>query len=532
MREFQLQRSMLREVVTKRPPVAAGMAALLRRASQARGASAWRRCLNIDWRRAERRWIAWFDRLLTRVPPPSDTELLWFESASDLNPASTSVSAYRTLRTKREDYGLDAARTWPESDVGETLDEGLLDLPELEEAWRRVGWRDNPADALRPGVYATASCLAALLVINGLPRTRVFNHLKDERGVSVVLGWVEGGVDAVGQLTSNGWGPVRRVKGSPPDAEVLDISSYRFDVERYIASGSDVNIFEPETGQSLLAKCWAYPPRVIRVLLDAGADPSVRNRDGSSVLHRFGASDLVTLRRLIAAGADPKAVNREGWSVLDRVANDGRCTLKHLEFYWKRGARPRRMLKTIDSPMHAVAWRSAGDAITRREIGRILRFWIRRGFSINHRRRDGLAPLWLSLTNHLTEQAEHLKLERSRGYSVGEWDLGHDRTAEVLLAHGADPNSRYSGPPRADIPKGATPLMTRRYDDDRLVRALLRHGADPHLTCAAGRTALDYARRAARSPTRIDRAGAEEVVAVLERAMYTTTRTARGRSSR
>ena len=61
--------------------------------------------------------------------------------------------------------------------------------------------------------------------------------------------------------------------------------------------------------------------------------------------------------------------------------------------------------------------------------------------------------------------------------------------------------------------------MVRRYSTDRLVRALLSHGADPHARCAKGKTALEYAREASKTPQRPGHEGAAKVARLLELAM-------------
>ena len=76
---------------------------------------------------------------------------------------------------------------------------------------------------------------------------------------------------------------------------------------------------------------------------------------------------------------------------------------------------------------------------------------------------------------------------------------GEERTAELLLARGADPNFRHGG--------GFTPLQTAAHrGSERLVELLLAHGGDRALADDEGRTAAAYARDA----------GHEELAARLE----------------
>jgi ankyrin repeat protein len=61
----------------------------------------------------------------------------------------------------------------------------------------------------------------------------------------------------------------------------------------------------------------------VRILLDAGANPDVRQSAGWTPLHAAAMNgDLASVELLLAAGADPTATNDEGRSVAD-LANEG-----------------------------------------------------------------------------------------------------------------------------------------------------------------------------------------------------------------
>jgi hypothetical protein len=519
MDPFTLQRRLYREFVKTRPTIDLGMPKLIAAARQTCGGKHWTRGEDIDWDVGLAKWVAWFDKLLASHPIPTETELLWFEAPSESNEAMTSVSGYPKLRTKAESYGLEASRTWPIDERGNTVPAGLHMLAELETFRTANGLNDDNEDEDAAiderGLYAIDFCYTLLLVLNGLPQTRLLNSLK-ARSVAVMLGWVGGGEEVVGQLGADGWGPMRRGKAGPPDFTrdvTLKPGSLYFSIKRYLAFGGDIEARD-EAGRTVVMRMGSDTLAQVKMAVAAGADLLARDHSGKTVLHHFGACELGVLRLLIDSGADPAAVDSKGQSVLDRVASDGRCELRHLQLLRDRGARPGTLSKESDSPVHALA-RSPGlgDASKLRCIDEMLKFWLEMGYSINHTPPGTGSPLWVSLRAHLREQCGWPK-----GFNRLP-DSGHDETAAVLLKNGADPNAPYQGEADEYIPAGATPLMLGRYDDTRLVKALLRHGADPTLRCKQGKTALDYAREAAADiHNRVGDAGVADVITVLQRA--------------
>lgn len=217
MDPFTLQRRVCREILKTRPSAERGMAAALKAVAAAPGGKAWAKAEAAapDWAALEARWVAWFDALLKEAPPPEPTALLWFERPSDLNPALTSVSGYAELDTADEAWGLEAGRHWPVEESGATQAAALLDLPELDAMFAAAGWGgdDGPDETLSPGFYALASAATVLLVLNGLPRTRLLALAGVDR-VGVVTGWAEGGEEPVGLLSESGWGTMRRSKST------------------------------------------------------------------------------------------------------------------------------------------------------------------------------------------------------------------------------------------------------------------------------------------------------------------------------
>ncbi len=505
-------------------------------------------CRGVPWERALERWVAWMDGLVRKSPPPA-LGLLWFETPSELNPAMTSVSGWTELGPASDSYGIEEERVWPIDKKGFTLPQGLHLVPEIDLAWKRMGLRDDAdgaahEDQLLAAVYALAYSCTLLLVINGLPRTRLATGLGAGSSIGVTMGWASGDFEAVGGFGGGKWSAMPRVR--PPKSTHHDgppTEKERFNVRKYFARGGNPHWRDPKTGENMLAYAsmgdvadvqacikagvdvnakdadgqptlFRYrfnEIKPIRALLDAGADATATWR-GHNILHYCGAASIPILELLVRSGANPRGLNHDGASVLDGVICDGRCTTRHLKFYEARGARVRKCL-----PLHRTAEKNCLS--NRLEITRMLRYWLSRGFTIEKVDGKGRTPLWTALHEHAAELGEHVEWCGRNTYIGGTWDYEHDDTAVTLLGLGANPNQRLKKSTHPLIPDNATPLMVRRYDDDRLVRALLKHGADPHARCAKGKTALDYARQAARTPEKPGCTAAVKVAALLERAM-------------
>lgn len=526
--DFRLQRSVLRAILKDRPSVRDGMAMVLQRVIDAPYGKAWRPCLEIDWSTTELAWVKWLDHLLKVHPPKAATEVLWFEVPSDLNPALTSVSGYPKLASKDDNWGMEDGRDWPTEGGAVTHPDGLLELPQLDEAWKRAGWWDDDGDenevgGLLPGVYATAFGLTALLVLNGLPRTTVLSKLTYPRGIAVLAGWAEGGEEPIGQLDCDGWKPIRRVK--PPagaTAAELDPESLSFNLEKYLRAGGNLEVRGKPHGETLLMRHRYHGPAVVKRLLAAGADARAVTRDGAGVLHWYGAAEIESLKALTAAGADPMLLRKNGWTVLDTIVHDGRCTREHLEFYWELGVRLGKAAWTDSTPLHTVAASNVTDKSDPAEYRKMFQFWMERGIRLDDRDKSGMTPLWAALFEHMKEgDAAWGETATGRRYRMIN-DYHHDSVAIVLLELGADPNDVYVGPKTRYIPAGATPLMLQRYDDDKLVSALLKAGADPNATCAAGKTPLDYAQAVVDNKRHADQIRAVKIVTILKQAMKRT----------
>ena len=126
------------------------------------------------------------------------------------------------------------------------------------------------------------------------------------------------------------------------DAEPALVSSYSADgftalhfaaffgypgaVDLLLERGAEVDAFGRGwmTGTALHSAASREGAEIVGRLLDAGADPNVRQSAGWTPLHAAAHNgDLASLDLLLAAGADPAATNDEGRSVLQLAEERG-----------------------------------------------------------------------------------------------------------------------------------------------------------------------------------------------------------------
>lgn len=93
-----------------------------------------------------------------------------------------------------------------------------------------------------------------------------------------------------------------------------------------IERGAEVDAFGRGwmTGTAMHSAVSRLHADVVGLLLDAGANPNVRQSAGWTPLHAAAMNgDLASLDLLLAAGADPTATNEEGRSVADLASESG-----------------------------------------------------------------------------------------------------------------------------------------------------------------------------------------------------------------
>lgn len=138
-----------------------------------------------------------------------------------------------------------------------------------------------------------------------------------------------------------------------------------------------------------------------KILLDAGADASVRDLDGGSVLTRAitgpGARDFDLLSRLVARGADVNARDASGNTALMYAAWYGGGDERAVRLFLSHGAR----VNDVDKYGRTALMRT-----TKREIADAL---LKAGAELGIRDQSGRTALGMALWQHQTEIAEFLR---------------------------------------------------------------------------------------------------------------------------
>ncbi len=217
---------------------------------------------------------------------------------------------------------------------------------------------------------------------------------------------------------------------------------------------------------------------LVRTVLRAGTESP---EAGSTPLHvaaREGQAGMIRL--LVRHGADLEARTEEGRTALHDA-------IEH--------AQPGAQKALLDAGAEL-------DICAAAILGRLedLRAMLDRDPEQVNDRSTSLSPLGWAAFGNQVEVAKEL-LERGARMDDGELScaalVGHAEVAEVLLAHGADPNA-IEPRPGTNALHAAAEL---RYTDDatRFVQLMLQAGADPAIRSRDGRTALDIAEAGARA---------------------------------
>jgi ankyrin repeat protein len=93
-----------------------------------------------------------------------------------------------------------------------------------------------------------------------------------------------------------------------------------------IERGAEVDAFGRGwmTGTAMHSAVSRLQSDVVRILLEAGANPNLRQSAGWTPLHSSAANgDVTSIELLLASGADPAATNDEGRSVIDLATESG-----------------------------------------------------------------------------------------------------------------------------------------------------------------------------------------------------------------
>ena len=226
---------------------------------------------------------------------------------------------------------------------------------------------------------------------------------------------------------------------------------------------------------------------VIAALLEAGADTTVRLKNGFTPLHVAAESNRIkVIAMLIAAGADHNTQNEAGETPLHIAARKGHAEV--IAALLEAGADTTVRLKNGFTPLHVAA------VSNRIKVSAAL---IAAGADANAQNGAGQTPLHMATFSGHTEVIAAL-LEAGTDHNtqnkMGLTPLhiaakkGHTEVSAALIAAGADHNAQDR--------TGQTPLhIAAREGHTEVSAALITAGADANVQNGAGQTPLHIAAR-------------------------------------
>ncbi len=233
----------------------------------------------------------------------------------------------------------------------------------------------------------------------------------------------------------------------------------------------------------------------VRLLLDNGADPNVRNEAGASAL-MWAVDDLEKTRVLLQRGADANARSDDGRTALSITATRF-GSLAVVSILLDAGADPSVKSPSYKGPLTPL--REAAD------VGdeAVVRLLIERGANVKS---AGPLPLIAALNANdarcvdllipLADRGTLSMALASLGPPLGNpAGFGNAKLIQRLLDHGADVNAGGRG--------GRSILMDLANSDSlpvETVAVLIDRGADTNTSTKAGQTALDFAMQRGQTP--------------------------------
>lgn len=263
-------------------------------------------------------------------------------------------------------------------------------------------------------------------------------------------------------------------------------------VRLLVDRGADVVAMAHNTPMVPLEQAAAFGDfATVEVLLEAGADPNHRDREGWSAIHwaaEQGFLNIVEL--LLKSGADVNAISSYGTSALHCAANGGHqlvvVELLHC------GADPSKSTCHGWTPLHHAAFKGHSDTVT-------LLLHVNDGETAPCNSQDNHG--WSAL--HLAVHGRHLAIVRTLlnssiapeflrtrdedGLTAEEWlDFEFDRHSYKTVGHVAFGKSRCCN---------ALTTLRQAVRDNQvaLTEFFLEQGQDPNTTDSGSRTALYYA---------------------------------------
>ena len=259
-------------------------------------------------------------------------------------------------------------------------------------------------------------------------------------------------------------------------------------VQAIIGHGADVNAMNKRGQTTLWFACCSGQTEFVKILLDAGANPNIADKNGESCLHAavYGRCSAETIQNLINHGAHVNAVNEDGATALLLACSSTQSEM--VDVLLKAKADPNVLDRDGDTSLHA-----ASEANCSKEtLQKILEY----GANVNAVNKRGRTALLLNCSygqmdsiHVLLEARADPKIVDEEGYScIFAAVDGHysKDTLQALIDHGANID--------AERKDGTNALLCAcRTGQSGSVKFLLEAGASANVTKPDGNTCLHVA---------------------------------------
>ena len=334
-----------------------------------------------------------------------------------------------------------------------------------------------------------------------IPFAKLSQKAKNARLAEILERWHDDScAKQLAEALAGGADPNAKVDGATPLQRLVGQGELKKLFAQLLAAGADPKVADAEGDTPIHVVATHADNAPIVLFLDAGVPIDIRDREGNTPLHhaaRDGYTDSErTVKLLLDRGADPMVRNKQGETALDVATEDCKKII----------------LKRIGKPLSAAgkSLLAAVAANNAKQVAKALAAGaspsevdLLSGKSWGDSSQDGVAAIHVALGRGIDRGIveallAHPKLDaniksvngRTPLHVVMQYGQGADRAAfvESLIALGADVN--------ATDDRGATPIFeaTSFYKLDgelELVDVLLAAGASKQVADRYGETALD-----------------------------------------
>ena len=358
---------------------------------------------------------------------------------------------------------------------------------------RRDALRGGTISVIGPGNSAASLLYLKLVADQHGPQMPPTGPLDPEQ-LNIIKLWIDQGAKWPDDLAGE-------TPQAPPDSkaarmmELLRDGDHRA-FQRMLSEDPRIASLKGPGGSTPLMYAVLYGDAdAVRLLLDNGADPNLRNEANASAL-MWAVDDLEKTRLLLQRGADVNARSEDGRTALS-IAASRFGSLAVVRLLLDSGADP-----SVKSPSYKGPLTPLSEAA---DIGdeAVVRLLIERGSDVKS---AGPLPLIRALNANdarcvdlLIPSADRATLSialASLGPPFGNpAGFGNAKLVQRLLDHGADVNARGNG--------GRSILMGLVNSDSfpvESVTTLIERGADTNTRTEAGQTALDFAIQRGQTP--------------------------------